>query len=358
MTADLISHAAGFVLDTLPVAIVGVDDNMRIVIANPTAETLFGRSAALLRGRRVDEILSADSELLNHLDTVCRTGGTVSARAVKLFGPTIATTDVDVNAARSQDSRTVVASLTPTRTAGDIDSIRETDAMAEVARILGHEVKNPLAGIVGAAQLLARKARPDQQALLTLIKEEGARIGRIVDRFAAFETFFHPRHSTMNIHLVLDRVVQLARNSFAADIEISREFDPSLPELQADPDHLHEAFLNIVKNASEALAGRTGWRQITLTTRYRTGVRLRAPNEGGNSGRAIEVSIRDNGPGVPSHVADRIFSPFFTTKQQGAGIGLAVVAEIVAAHGGLIELENSPQGACFRITLPLEAHFS
>jgi len=263
--------------------------------------------------------------------------------------------DMDVTASPDGDDAGLVLTMMPSRSAQDDTTSAEVNAFAQVARMLGHEVKNPLAGIVGAAQLLGRQARDDQRALLTLIREEGARIERIVDRFAAFETFFSPRTRITNVHIVLDSVIDLAKASFGATARFDLQYDPSLPEIDVDPDHLHEAALNLVKNAVEAVAGPNRQARIAVATRYRAGFRFTG-RDGPRTRGALEISVTDNGPGVPEATVARVFEPFFTTKSGGAGIGLAVVAEIMQAHGGFVVLDNSPGGACLRLLFPIARH--
>ncbi len=349
-------EVASKVLETLPIGVFSLDETNAIIFVNQMGETLLGRSVALLLGRSFDEVFERESDLAHMILESRRLGGTVTARGLRMTGANIAAPSVDASAAYSTDGKVLTVSLAPIRGPGEADPTGETATMAEVARILGHEVKNPLAGMVGAAQLLSRKARDDQQDLLTLIRDEGARITRIVDRFSAFETFFRPRPATINIHQVLKQVVDLAKASFAADIEVRDLYDVSLPDITADPDHLHEAFLNIVKNACEAMT-EAGVENgvLTLNTRFRAGVRLADTKRGGRGAGAIEVSIADNGPGVPKEAADRLFAPFFTTKTTGAGIGLSVVAEIMTAHGGYVDVETTSNGACFRLILPIDS---
>lgn len=355
LTGDRDPNLPARLMETLPVGVFSLDETNKVLYVNQMGETLLGRSVALVIGRSFDELFNPESDLHHLIVEARRRGGTISARGVKLSGPNVTFTSVDANTAYSADAGILTVSLTPVRGPAEADPSGESATMAEVARILGHEVKNPLAGMVGAAQLLSRKARDDQQDLLTLIRDEGARITRIIDRFAAFETFFHPRPSDINIHKVLQQVLDLARASFAAEITVKETFDPSLPDISADPDHLHEALLNIVKNACEAIT-EAGVEQgvIEVETRYRAGVRLAGAKQGGRGAGAIEVVITDNGPGVPKDVAERLFTPFFTTKPTGAGIGLSVVAEILSAHGGYVDVDSKRGGASFRLILPIE----
>lgn len=337
-------------LDAMPFAVIGLGRRDVVTFMNPAAETLLQRSAPLLRGRPLTDILAQDAPLLDFLARARREGGVLSGRGVRLASPQIQAVDVDISAAPDGEDGGLVVTMTHSRTAQE-DTTAEVTAVAQVAKMLGHEVKNPLAGIVGAAQLLARQALPEQQPLLTLIREEGMRIERIVDRFTAFETFFSPKTRPTNVHVVLDSVIDLARHSFGAQAKFELMYDPSLPEIDVDPDHLHEAALNLVKNAVEASAQGTSKPRVGVTTRYRAGFRF-AGRDAPRARGALEIAIQDNGPGVPDSTAQRIFEPFFTTKAGGAGVGLAVVTEIMNAHGGFVVLDNSPGGACLRLLFP------
>lgn len=340
------------VLDAMPFAVVGLTRRDVVSFVNPAAETLLQRSAPLVRGRPLTDLLPEDSPLMDFITRVRREGGVMSARSIRVASPHIAPVDMDVTASPDGDDGGLVLTLMPIRSVQDESKNAEVNAFAQIARMLGHEVKNPLAGIVGAAQLLARQAKDDQQPLLTLIREEGARITRIVDRFTAFETFFSPRARITNVHIVLDSVIDLAKASFGATSRIEMQYDPSLPEIEVDPDHLHEAALNLVKNAIEAASGSSRQARVSIATRYRAGFRF-AGRDGPRARGALEIAVTDNGPGVPEASVARIFEPFFTTKAGGAGIGLAVVAEIMQAHGGFVVLDNSASGASLRLLFPI-----
>ena len=343
--------AASRILESLPVGVFGVNTDYRICFVNHMAENLLGRSMSLVKQKKLDEILSPGSDLEKLVRRSFDQGGSMSAKGLKVVGPMLNVQTVDASASREADL--VIVSLAPAHVTGEVDPNDESATMAEVARILGHEVKNPLAGMLGAAQLLARKARPDQQALLTLIREEGDRIGRILDRFVAFETFFHPRLCETNVHRVIRGVIDLCQASYASEINIVANFDPSLPEIQADPDHLHEALLNLIKNACEAIEESGKGEKIEITTRYRLGMKFLGNEKSSQNGGAFEISIHDDGPGIPTELRDRIFSPFFTTRESGNGVGLAVVAEIVKAHDGKVEVESDNSGTRFNIVLPI-----
>lgn len=340
------------VLDAMPFAVVGLTRRDTVSFVNPAAETLLQRSAPLVRGRPLTDLLPEDSPLMDFINRARREGGVMSARSIRVASPHITPVDMDVTASPDTDDGGLVLTLMPVRSVQDESKNADVNAFAQVARMLGHEVKNPLAGIVGAAQLLARQARDDQHALLTLIREEGSRIERIVDRFSAFETFFSPRARITNVHIVLDSVVDLAKASFGANARFDLQYDPSLPEIEVDPDHLHEAALNLVKNAVEASSASSRQARIAVATRYRAGFRF-AGRDGPRARGALEIAVTDNGPGVPEASIARVFEPFFTTKAGGAGIGLAVVAEIMQAHGGFVVLDNSASGASLRLLFPI-----
>ena len=343
---------AARVLDAMPFAVIGLSRRDTVSFVNPAAETLLQRSAPLLRGRPLADLLPADAPLLDFIGRARREGGVMSARSIRVASPHITPIDLDVSASPDGDDGGLVLTFLPiTRNTQD-ETNAEVNAFAQIARMLGHEVKNPLAGIVGAAQLLARQASDEQQPLLSLIREEGARIHRIVDRFTAFETFFSPRTRVTNVHIVLDSVIDLAKASFGANARFELMYDPSLPEIEVDPDHLHEAALNLVKNAVEAVGNANKQARISVATRYRAGFRF-AGRDGPRARGALEISVTDNGPGVPETTVARVFEPFFTTKSGGAGIGLAVVAEIMQAHGGFVVLDNSASGASLRLLFPM-----
>jgi two-component system, NtrC family, nitrogen regulation sensor histidine kinase GlnL len=340
------------VLDAMPFAVMGLSRRDTVTFVNPAAETMLARSAPLLRGRPLTDILPEDAPLLDFIHRARREGGVMSARSIRLASPHIAPVDLDVSASPDGEDGGLVLTFNASLRASQEETNAEVTAFAQIARMLGHEVKNPLAGIVGAAQLLARQARDEQQPLLSLIREEGARIQRIVDRFVAFETFFSPRARITNVHIVLDSVIDLAKASFGANARFDLQYDPSLPEIEVDPDHLHEAALNLVKNAIEAASVGSRQARISIATRYRAGFRF-AGRDGPRARGALEISVTDNGTGVPEASVARVFEPFFTTKAGGAGIGLAVVAEIMSAHGGFVILDNSATGATLRLLFPI-----
>jgi len=227
-------------------------------------------------------------------------------------------------------------------------------AVSAMGRMLAHEIKNPLAGINGAAQLLRDDVTSEEgQALIKLIGSEIGRIQRLTDRMETLGDRDPENVSLVNIHEVLRDARQLIQSSTHMNVIITEAYDPSLPETLGDRDTLMQAILNVMKNAAEAidLTGESG--SIILETAFRSGVsRKLASGEKGQS-LPIEIRIIDNGPGISPAIRDQIFQPFVTNKPSGQGLGLALVAKVAAAHGGLVEVRSSPGKTVFSILLPM-----
>lgn len=222
------------------------------------------------------------------------------------------------------------------------------------AAILAHEIKNPLSGIRGAAQLLSGGGNEGDIALTQLICDEVDRIAALIDRMQDFTTERPLDCAPTNIYPVLDRAIQIASNGFASDIHIARKYDPSLPHALCNPDALSQIVINLLKNASEAAGGQEK-PVLRIETAFRHGVSVMLGEGKGNAILPIEIVVSDNGPGVPEHIRDDLFSPFISTKRDGQGLGLALVDKLVRDMNGFVQhsREEAAQETIFRILLPM-----
>ncbi len=223
-----------------------------------------------------------------------------------------------------------------------------------MSEMLAHEIKNPLAGIRGAAQLIGMNLRPEDKDLAELIVAESRRIVELLDQVERFGDTSAPRLAAVNIHDVLERVRRSADVGFGKGLDILPDYDPSLPPALIDADQLVQVCLNLVKNAAEAIhrAGRrTG--TIRIHTFYDGALRL-APSEAEPQGRSLplQIEIEDDGPGIPDSLVAEVFEPFVSGRENGTGLGLALVSKIIADHGAWIALESRPGRTVFRLSLP------
>jgi two-component system, NtrC family, nitrogen regulation sensor histidine kinase GlnL len=338
------------------VLIVGTDD--RIAFANNAAEEFLGLSAKVMARQPLQALLPFASPILGLIETVRRTQGSIAEYGIDLgtvrTGPKLA--DAQASPLAEGDRR-VLLMIQERSMAQKMDRqlthIGAARSISAMAAILAHEVKNPLAGIRGAAQLIEQNATAEDRQLTRLICEETDRIRKLVDRMETFADARPLNFRPVNIHEVLDHVRQASAAGFARTVRFHESYDPSLPPVLGDRDQLVQAFLNLVKNAAEAI-GETGRRdgEIHLSTAFRPGMRLTAPGGAGRVALPLEAVIRDNGPGVPESLRSNLFDPFVTSKRSGSGLGLALVAKVVNNHGGVVDCFNEPGRTTFRILLP------
>lgn len=334
-------------LDALPVLVLGVDLAGRIAFANVAAAETLTAAAGGLVGRRLGDVFGPESIITSIARRAAAEAIRLSQSDIALDGTTFSLGHADLIAAPLDEPAGAVLTFILKASTRSDTSARPAPPMA---RTLAHEIRNPLAGIRAAAQLIGKDAGSETRMLTDMICEEADRIRRLTDRLDALDDLGPPQLSRVNVHEALGRARAVVAASFA-DITVTESYDPSLPDVDGDMDQLIQVFLNIAKNAAEAVRDLNGG-AVTLSTRYRPGVRIR--NAGAGAARAqLEIAIADNGPGLSSVIAGRVFEPFATTKPAGVGLGLAVAAEIVARHEGRIEVESKPGRTVFRVLLPI-----
>jgi two-component system, NtrC family, nitrogen regulation sensor histidine kinase GlnL len=352
------SEAADTVLNALPHPILMVGPDGKIVEANVAAESFFEVSMLLLRRHALGDLVPFGSPLLALVEQVRNHGSAVNEYRVDLSTPrNPGERLVDLNVAPVPERPGHVVVMLQERTIADKMNRQLTHrgaarSVIALASMLAHEIKNPLSGIRGAAQLLEQSAADDDRTLTRLICDEADRIVKLVDRMEVFADERPVEREPVNIHVVLDRVKKLALSGFARNIKFVETYDPSLPDVRANRDQFIQIFLNLVKNAAEAIGDQPDG-QIELTTAFRPGVRLQIPGSKTRVSLPLEFCVKDNGAGVPADLLPHLFDPFVTTKPTGTGLGLALVAKIVGDHGGIIECESQPRHTIFRVLMPM-----
>jgi two-component system nitrogen regulation sensor histidine kinase GlnL len=347
-------------LNALPQPVLAIDASGAVLEVNTAAENFFDMGRSWLLRSRLRDLLPFGSPLFELVADAMETQATVNGYKLDLSTPrTGAGRLVDVFVAPLPGNEGGVTLLLQERSIAEKMDRQMTHRSAArsvtaLGSMLAHEIKNPLSGIRGAAQLLETSVGDEDRALTRLICEETDRIVKLVDRMQAFSDERPIPRDSLNIHAVLDHVKRLAQAGFAKHIRVQAVYDPSLPNVLGSRDQLVQVFLNLVKNAAEAIGEEAIDGEITITTAYRAGVRIKTAANADPVSLPLEICIRDNGPGVPADIAANLFDPFVTTKASGSGLGLALVAKVIRDHGGIVECESLPRRTTFRVLMPLE----
>ncbi len=349
-------------MGALPVPTLLLDVDNRFRYANQAAEHFLGLSMLQLGQMTLAALLPEDNPIFSLLDQVRAHGTTIADHDLTLESPRLSKRGIVVQAsALTEEPGSVLITLQDSSAARSLDRQMAFRGAARsvsgMSAILAHEVKNPLSGIRGAAQLLEASVSDQDRELTVLIRDEADRIRALVDRMEVFGEKPIERRA-VNIHRVLEHVRRLAQTGFAQDLRITEVYDPSLPPVWGNRDQLVQVLLNLVKNAAEAINGepdmvRRGGGEITLTTAYQHGVRLAVPGTAQRQHLPLVVTVRDNGPGIAEDIRPHLFEPFVSGKPTGSGLGLALVAKIVGDHDGLIEVDSRPGRTEFRLCLPV-----
>lgn len=342
-------------LDALTTAVLQLDGETRLVAVNSAAEALFGHSRRRLLGTTLTHWLPPPHPAHELLQRAQADQRTCHGHELALSLPFAATALIDAVVTPLPDGW--LMELRPLddsqRRHSDTERARQQQELHELLRALAHEIKNPLAGLRGAAQLLARELTEQEQdragneptltEFTDLIQREADRLRALVDRLLLPARTL--TKAPLNIHSVLEQVLQIVQLTLPSGVQLQRDYDPSLPDLTANADALHQVLLNLVQNAVEAMPGHG---RISLRTRAEHGVTL-------GSVRwklVLRIDVIDNGPGVPIDLRDRIFLPLVTGKAHGTGLGLSIAQTLVQQHEGLLECSSAPGHTVFSVWLP------
>lgn len=341
------------ILDQLTTAVLALDAGLRARYLNPAAQALLGSSDLRAAGQPVQDLIQPDDPtLLGRFEEVLATGQSMTRRAVTLRARDGNEVNADLTVSREPTSHYLIVEMQPInrlmRINRDDHSVFSQETSRLLVRGLAHEVKNPLGGVRGAAQLLERELEDEHLKEYTrVIIDEADRLKELVDRMLGPNV--EPQKEPVNAHAVLEHVIRLVDAENDGTIEFLRDYDPSLPPVRGDESQLIQAVLNIVANAAQALVA-TPHPTITVRTRV-----VRRFTIGNRLHRlALQIDIIDNGPGIAPDMLDRIYFPMISGRPEGTGLGLAITQTIIGQHGGVIECESRPGRTCFSVFLPLE----
>jgi len=339
----------------VPYPAVLISPTDEVLSCNGAAENAFSMSFRQMTGRTLSEFVGEDSPIMESIGQTRAGVASVVQYNVEVGWSDRPARPYTLHAAQVQDrAGNILLLFHPLGMAEQMDrSLSHRSAARSVtgmAAMLAHEIRNPLAGISGAAQLLSMSLSEDEQELTDLIRAETDRIGKLVERVEAFGDLRPTARRAVNIHDVIDRAKRAAEAGFARHVRFIESYDPSLPPTMGDPDQLIQVFQNLFKNAAEACPAVGG--VIRIRTGYQPGVKLSLPGRKAES-LPLLVSVVDNGSGISESMSRDIFDPFVSTKANGSGLGLSLVSKVLSDHGGVVEVDSQPGRTEFRIRLPL-----
>ena len=356
--------AAKQMMDILPFPVFMLDENDRFLWLNHAAEGFFHSSQAMLVPMQMSELLTSDSPFFSLVRRARQSERPVSDKLLRLISPKFGVRNAAVQVtplpvSENVDQRGAVLITLQEQGLSDKLAAQNTVksaalSMSKMTSLLAHEVKNPLAGIKGAAQLLETEIPEESRELSSMIVTEADRITTLLNRIENLSSDMPVQLKDVNIHEILDHCIRITKASFGRHLDIKCHYDPSLPNIDADPDLLVQCFLNLLKNASEVTDDKA---ILTLKTSYNL-ARYLSTSQSFQVHLPLQIEIEDNGSGIPEELQDYIFEPFISGKQSGSGLGLAIVASVVADHGGAISVDTSPSGTCFTINLPIPSHIT
>jgi len=344
------------VLGSISTIIIVVDPENQIIYVNPAAEQFFGASLHFLEGKGLTNFLPLDHPLYGLITQARRERLIVSEYGIGIDSPRTGKNLVNAQVSQLAGTESDVVISIQLRSFADkisrqLNHRGAARSVTALSGMLAHEVKNPLSGIRGAAQLVEQNATPEDKELTRLICAETDRICAIVDRLEVFSDERPLEREPVNIHRVLEYVRKIAINGFGKSVRFIENYDPSLPPVHGNRDQLVQVFLNLIKNACEAVPRSSG--EIVLTTAFQHGVSFAVPGSRERMHLPLTVTLQDNGEGIPDDLRAHLFEPFVTTKKSGSGLGLALVAKIINDHSGVIEYDSQPSRTIFRVMLPV-----
>ncbi len=351
--------ADGQIMDFMPFPVFIVDEDNKFLWLNHAAESFFQSSQAMLISTQMSELITEDSEFFSLIRRACYSGRPVSDKSLRLISPKFGVRDAAIQVTPlpadtlSGENRAILVTL---QEQGLIEQFAAQNtvksaalSMSKMTSLLAHEVKNPLAGIKGAAQLLEAEVALESRELSSMIVTEADRITALLNRIETLSSDMPVQLKPVNIHEILDHCLRITKASFGRHLDIKCHYDPSLPSVNADPELLVQCFLNLFKNASEATVKKG---ILTLRTSYNLS-RYLSTSQRFQEHLPLQIEIEDNGTGIPKELQGHIFEPFISGKQNGSGLGLAMVASVIADHGGAVSVDSLSGGTCFTVNLPI-----